>query len=47
MDNDSNIMKVTEELIDKLYQVKNEDLFQKIKEVKVTVKYYLMLWKST
>ena len=32
IDNDSNIMKITEELINKLYQVKNENLFQKIKE---------------
>ncbi len=32
IDKDSIIMRVTEELIDKLYQVKNEDLFQKIKE---------------
>ena len=32
IDNDSNIIKMTEELIDKLYQIKNENLFQKIKE---------------
>ena len=32
IDNDSHIMKVTEELIDKLYQIKNENLFHKIKE---------------
>lgn len=29
---DSIIMRITEELIDKLYQVKDEDLFKKIKE---------------
>jgi len=32
IDKDSIIMRITEELIDKLYKVKDEDLFRKIKE---------------